>query len=478
MMKILFIASEGIPLVKVGGLADVVGSLPGALNKLGHDVRLMLPGYGFIDAAQYSVETIIENFNVQVMKNNESIALRSLDIADNIKAYLVDNALFTNSSEAYGKGDLKQFFLFCKAVLEILPRLDWQPDIVHCHDWHTALIPLWLKRKGFGYISFFTIHNLAFQGPFDDRFLADSGLYEDWQSRPVDAPEIPLNFISQGILWADMVTTVSETYAAEILTPEYGEGLDRLLHYRREKLFGIINGLDYVENNPATDDLIAAKYDSTTLNNKTINKVALQQRVGLPQNAEIPLIGMVSRLHDQKGVDIIIKSFDSLFQKTQAQMIILGKGSEKYHKLLKRATKKYSRQLAVVIGFDNTLAHLIYAGCDLFLLPSRFEPCGLGQLIAMRYGSVPVVRCIGGLADTVQNFTQNLDQGSGFVFQEYHSEALLATIQRALYYYRNQESWQKAMRRIMNLDFSWDNSAEAYDSLYNKALERRNSINK
>jgi len=471
-MKILFIASEAVPLAKVGGLGDVIGSLPRALSKLGHDVRLMLPHYSFIDTTHYSVELIIENFNIPVMKSSEMISLRVADVTDEIKCYLVDSALFAESTEVYSEDELMQFFLFCKAVLAILPGLDWQPEIIHCHDWHTALIPLWLKRKGYEYTSFFTIHNLAFQGSFTSRFLADSGLREDWQSRPSDAPEPPLNFLSQGILWADEVTTVSNTYAADILTPEYGEGLDLLLQYRRKNLSGILNGLDYEEYNPAADNLITAKYDSVTLNNKTTNKISLQQQVNLPQNAEMPVIGMVSRLHDQKGIDILIKSLDSLFEKTQAQMVILGKGSEQYHKLLKQAAEKYPRQLAVVIGFDNALAHLIYAGCDLFLMPSRFEPCGLGQLIAMHYGTVPVVRCTGGLVDTVQNLTQDLEQGSGFTFQEYNPRALVAAIQRAVDSYRNRESWQKVKRRIMSLDFSWEKSARAYDSLYNKALER------
>ena len=264
-MKILFVAAEVAPLAKVGGLADVVGSLPKALSELGNDVRVMMPRYGVIDAVKYPVMPVIDDFNVRVMKTTKPVALKATDLSDKVKVYLVDSDDFSNSSEVYGKGGLERFFLFCRAVLEILPGLNWQPEIVHCHDWHTALIPLWLRKNGYHYVSLFTIHNLAYQGPFDDAFLSDSGLKEDWQSRPADAPEPLLNFMSQGILWADMVTTVSETYAKEILTAEYGEGLDELLRYRQEKLFGIVNGLDYEEYNPATDPLIPSNYDASTL---------------------------------------------------------------------------------------------------------------------------------------------------------------------------------------------------------------------
>jgi len=470
-MKILFVAAEVAPLAKVGGLADVIGSLPKALSELGNDVRVMMPRYGVIDAVKYPVMPVIDDFNVRVMKTTKPVALKATDLSDKVKVYLVDSDDFSSSSEVYGKGGLERFFLFCRAVLEILPGLNWQPEIVHCHDWHTALIPLWLRENGYHYVSLFTIHNLAYQGPFDDAFLSDSGLKEDWQSRPADAPEPLLNFMSQGILWADMVTTVSETYAKEILTAEYGEGLDELLRYRQEKLFGIVNGLDYEEYNPATDPLIPSNYDASTLGKRIANKLVLQRQAGLPGNAEIPLIGMVSRLDEQKGLDILVESLDFLLQKTQAQMVILGKGKEQYHSLLKQATDKYPQQVAAFLTFDNALAHLIYAGCDIFLMPSRFEPCGLGQLIAMRYGAIPVVRRTGGLADTVQDLTKDLNEGTGFVFRDYDSKAMSTAVQRAVDAYKDREGWHKAIQRIMALDFSWESSAKEYQSLYYRALE-------
>ncbi len=469
-MNVLFVAAEATPLVKVGGLADVIGSLPKALIEIGHDVRVIMPKYGVINAEDFPVSPVIGNLNVEVMKSAEPVSLKVTELAGMVKVYLVDSDEFQNSTEVYGKDELRRFLLFCRAVLDILPNLDWQPDVVHCHDWHTALIPLWLKKNDYCYASIFTIHNLAYQGFFDDNFLFGAGLDKDWQLRLADAPAPPLNFMSQGILWADMVTTVSETYAREILTPEYGAGLDYLLRYRQERLFGIVNGLDYDEFNPATDALIPTKYDVSMIDKRIRNKLALQRRAGFAEDIAVPLLGMVSRLDEQKGFDILTASLDALFQKTEAQMVILGKGREEYHNLLRQAANRYPQRLAVFIDFDDASAHLIYAGCDLFLMPSRFEPCGLGQLIAMRYGAVPVVRHTGGLADTVQDLAKDLSRGSGFVFQDYASEAMLTAIQRAVNSYKK-KAWQKVMRRIMALDFSWQASAKKYESLYRKALE-------
>jgi starch synthase len=472
-MKVLFVAAEATPLVKIGGLADVIGSLPKALNDLGHDVRVVMPRYGIIDTARFPISSVIGLVKMQATKSKGPVSLKVTELMGKVKVYLVDSYDFSSSAEVYGKDDLKRFLLFCRAVLEVLPRLDWQPEIVHCHDWHTALVPMWLKRKSSQYSTVFTIHNLAYQGAFDNKFLSDSGLEQDWQLCPAGAPEPPFNFMGQGILWADIVTTVSRTYAREILTVEYGVGLDHLLRYRQDKLLGIVNGLDYDEFNPASDAFIAAKYDALAVDRRIANKLALQKWVGFAEDTETPLIGMVSRLDEQKGLDIVIDSFSSLFKKTGAQMVILGRGREQYHNLLKQAASKYPKQLAVFIDFNDPLAHLIYAGCDMFLMPSRFEPCGLGQLIAMRYGAVPVVRHVGGLVDTVQDLTQDLSEGNGFVFQDYDAKAMLATIERALNGYKNKKAWRRAMQRIMALDFSWQASAKKYESLYREVLEMK-----
>src|SRR4030042_1533240 len=279
-MKVLFVAAEATPLMKVGGLADVIGSLPKALIEIGHDVRVIMPRYGVINADEFPVSPVIDNLNVEVMKTTERVSLKVTELASRVKVYLVDSDEFHNSTEVYGKDELRRFFLFCRAVLDMLPKLDWQPDIVHCHDWHTALIPLWLRKNDCCYASIFTIHTLAYQGFFDGNFLFGADLEKDWQLRPTDAPAPPLNFMSQGILWADMVTTVSETYAREILTPEYGAGLDYLLRYRQERLFGIVNGLDYEEFNPATDAFIPTEYGISTVDKRINNKLALQRRAG------------------------------------------------------------------------------------------------------------------------------------------------------------------------------------------------------
>jgi len=475
-MKILFVAAEVSPLAKVGGLADVTGSLPKALTELGHDVRVMIPGYGVIDTTRYPVVPLIDGFNIKLMGMAKPIALRVANLTDKVKVYLVDNTEFFGSNEVYSKDDLRRFLFFCRAVLELLPRLDWHPDVVHCHDWHTALIPMWLKRNDYHYASVFTIHNLAYQGPFGDDFLSEFGLSEEWQSLPADAPGPQLNFMSQGIIWADMVTTVSENYAREIVTAEYGEGLEHLLRYRQDKLFGIVNGLDYDEYNPFTDSFIPAKYNSSTLDKRVVNKLALQNQMKLPENAEIPLIGMISRFDEQKGLDILVESLEFWIRKTQAQMVILGKGKEYFHNLLEHEVSKYPEQFAVSIGFDNTLAHLIYGSCDIFLMPSRFEPCGLGQLIAMRCGAVPVVRHTGGLADTVQNLTPDLGDGSGFIFEDYDAKAVSIAVQRAVDAYKEEKAWRNVMKRIMALDFSWQASAKKYEKVYEECLGLKNYV--
>jgi starch synthase len=279
--------------------------------------------------------------------------------------------------------------------------------------------------------------------------------------------------MGQGIIWSDILTTVSETYAGEILTPEHGMGLDGLLCFRKKNIFGIINGLDYSKYNPATDPFLAVNYDSSTLNKKTLNKLALQRKVGLQESKRVPMIGMVSRLDEQKGFGILLDVVDSLLMKTSAQLVILGRGREHYQVKLMEVAGRYPQRVAVLITFDEAVAQLVYAGCDMFLMPSQFEPCGLGQLVAFRYGAVPIVRRTGGLVDTVQNLTDDLSEGTGFVFDEYSPGALLAAVVRATNAFEMKEPWQKLVQRIMTLDFSWQHSVEKYVSIYTKALEAR-----
>jgi starch synthase len=327
---------------------------------------------------------------------------------------------------------------------------------------------LGLKKAKIALPCIFTIHNLAYQGSFDQQFLQRSGLSSVWQEYiPTDAPRPSLNFMSQGILLADIVTTVSPSYASEILTSQYGEGLEQLLSYRFNDLYGIVNGIDYDEYNPATDPYLERNYDFTTIERRVDNKLALQRKGGLPQNPDIPLFGMVSRLEEQKGIDLLLQTIDAFITETRAQLVILGEGREHYHKLLAEAALKYPDRLSAFIDYDERLARLIYSGGDMFLMPSRFEPCGLGQLIAMRYCAIPVVRHTGGLADTVKDVTQA--NGNGFVFQNYTVLEMLDAIKRAEESFYHRDEWQNLMRRNMKLDFSWKASARKYEEIYLRA---------
>jgi len=465
-MKLLFISSEASPLAKVGGLADVTSSLAIALQDLGHEPCLILPRYGSIKALTQEIQG--ETFTVKLLEYSEPATLKKTMLKGRIPLYLVENDDYFGTEEIYTQDELKRFLFFTLSIPSIISQLDLRPDIIHCHDWHTALTPLWLKKANIALPSIFTIHNLAYQGTFDQQFLLRFGLSSVWQEYiPFGAPRPSLNFISQGILLADILTTVSPTYASEILTPQYGEGLEQLLNYRRNELSGIVNGIDYDEYNPATDPYLERNYDSTMIERRADNKLALQRKSGLPKNSDIPLFGMVSRLEEQKGIDLLLQAIDPFITETRAQLVILGEGSEHYHKLLAEAALKYPGRLSVFIAKNERLAHLIYGGSDIFLMPSRFEPCGLGQLIAMRYGAVPVVRHTGGLADTVNNVAE--ENGNGFVFQDYTVLEMLDAIKKAERSFYHQTEWQNLMRHNMKLDFSWKASAGKYEELYLRA---------
>jgi starch synthase len=467
-MKILFVASEAFPLAKVGGLADVTSSLAIALHDLGHEPCLIIPKYGSIRIPAQDVRR--GDFVVNFMGHYEQAILKITRLKKRIPVYLVENDDYFGTEEIYAQDELKRFLFFSLSIPAVISRLDFHPDIIHCHDWHAALVPLWLKQAKIKLPCIFTIHNLAYQGSFDQQFFLDSGLSSVWQEYiSLSAPRPSLNFMSQGILLANIVTTVSPTYASEILTPQYGEGLEQLLNYRRNELQGIVNGIDYDEYNPATDPYLERNYDSTTIEKRIDDKLSLQKKIGLPQNSDIPLIGMVSRLEEQKGIDLLLQAIDQFILETKAQLVILGEGREHYHKLLAKAALKYPERISAIIARDEQLAHLIYGGSDIFLMPSRFEPCGLGQLIAMRYGAIPVVRHTGGLADTVKDVAEG--NGNGFVFQNYTVLEMLKAIKRAEESFYHREEWKNLMRRNMKLDFSWKASARKYEEVY---LQARN----
>jgi len=465
-MRILFIASEAFPLAKVGGLADVTSSLAIALQDSGHEPCLILPKYGSIKAPVQDIQG--KSVAISLMGYSEPATLKKTMLKGRIPVYLVENQRYFGTEEIYTQDELDRFLFFSLSIPSIISQLDLHPDIIHCHDWHTALTPLWLKKAKIALPCIFTIHNLAYQGPFDQEFLQRSGLSSVWHKYiPADAPRPGPNFMSQGILLADIVTTVSPSYASEILTSQYGEGLEQLLNYRRNELYGIVNGIDYDEYNPATDPYLERNYDSTTIERRVDNKLALQRKSGLPQNPDIPLFAMVSRLEEQKGIDLLLQVIEPFTRETRAQLVILGEGREHYHKLLAEAALKYPDRLSAFIDYDARLARLIYSGSDILLIPSRFEPCGLGQLIAMRYGAIPVVRHTGGLVDTVKDVAEG--NGNGFVFQNYTVLEMLEAIKRAEESFYHRAEWQNLMRRNMKLDFSWKASARKYEELYLRA---------
>jgi starch synthase len=467
-MKILFVASEVFPLAKVGGLADVTSSLAIALRDLGHEPCLVLPKYRSIKAPAQQIKG--KGSVVNLMGHSEPITLKETMLKGQISVYLVENHRYFGVEGIYTQDELERFLFFSLSIPSVISKLGFHPDIVHCHDWHTSLVPLGLKEARLALPCVFTIHNLAYHGSFDQEFFQRSGLSSVWQKYiPADAPKPERNFMSQGILLANILTTVSPTYASEILTPQYGEDLDLLLKYRCSDLYGILNGIDYNEYNPITDPYLESNYDSTDIERRVENKLALQRKSGVPQNADIPLIGMVSRLEEQKGIDLLLQAIDQFIVESRAQLVILGEGREHYHRLLTETVLKYPDRLSVLIAYDERLARLIYGGADMLLMPSRFEPCGLGQLIAMRYGAVPVVRNIGGLADTVKDVAQV--NGNGFVFENYTVLEMLEAIKRAEASFYDRSKWQNLMRSNMKLDFSWNISAKKYEEVY---LQARN----
>lgn len=478
-MKILYLASEVAPFTKVGGLADVAGSLPAALAALGHDVRVAMPLYGTISQQEYGLRQITSPMAVPIGDDYTGAAIFEGQIkgyagGPAVPIYFVQNQHHFERPKIYGyDDDGDRFLVFCQAALRMLPVIGWKPDIVHANDWHTALAPVFLKTfyKYDTYLngirSAFSIHNLAYQGWFPEGWLKQALLHRDgivWGDR-----ENQVNLMGRAIALADGVSTVSPTYAAQILTPEFGEGLDWLLNYRWGHLWGILNGIDYSIYDPATDKRIAFNYDAERIENRAKNKADLQRSLGLPEKPDVPIIGMVSRLADQKGFDLVAGAIQDIL-KRGAQVVILGTGEYYYHDLLWHIMDSNRQQMNVTLAFDLTLAQKIYAGSDFFLMPSRFEPCGLGQMLAMRYGSVPIVRHTGGLADTVHEFQPATNEGNGFLFGPYQVSHMLAAIDRAFDVYRNPAKMQELIRINMSKEYSWASSARQYVEFYEKEV--------
>ncbi|MEK6851988.1 MAG: glycogen synthase GlgA, partial [Candidatus Thermoplasmatota archaeon] len=469
-MKVLFASAEAYPLAKVGGLGDVAGSLPKALRALGHDMRVVLPKYRIVR----DVKEDLGPFSVGIGGGTREARLRTSSI-DGVPVYLIDHPPMFDRPKVYEYGDDgKRFGFFGRAILDMLPAAEWWPDVIHLNDWHSALAAAYLKTTHAGDAryrqmrSVLTIHNLLHQGVFGRDLFEWTGLpAEAWNPEGVEFYG-QLNFLKAGIVYADRVNTVSPTYAKEIQTAEYGEKLDGLLRSRAAKLSGILNGIDYAVWNPAKDKHLAQTYTKTPVEKKAKNKAALQREVGLAADPKAPLIGIVGRVTAQKGFDILTPALPDILD-MGAQVVLLGTGEKKYEEPL-AALAKENPSFVAALKYDEALAHRIYAGSDFFLMPSRFEPCGLGQIISLRYGTVPIVRATGGLADTVTDVTADPKAGNGFVFAEYTTEAFLDAAKRGLEFHRKGRGWKALQQRGMAADLSWKASAKAYADLYGRAL--------
>lgn len=475
-LKIVFVSSEVAPYAKTGGLADVAGSLPKALAAMGHDVRIVLPKYKQINVGNYLID-----FPVEMDHHLETGIIRESRLTGKsyeVPVYFVDNYKYFYRDDMYGFDDeAERFNFFCKAVLGMLPKIDFQPHVIHCNDWQCGVIPLSLKTKYADNIFYekistiFTIHNLQYQGIFPKNTLKLIGLGEEYFTPERLEFYGNISFMKAGLIYADIINTVSNKYALEIQTPEYGEGLDGLLRKRGQDLYGILNGIDYEEFDPSSDPVIYQNYGIETLDLKKKNKTGLQKEMGLPVEDK-PLIAVISRLVDQKGLDLISEIFEKMMN-LDIQFILLGTGADYYQKLFLELKVKYPKQTAIYLGFHPELAKKIYAGADMFLMPSRFEPCGLGQLISLRYGTIPIVRAVGGLADTIQNYDEKTGKGNGFSFEEYNKTALLETIEKAVHIFREHpDRWRRMMTNAMKCDFSWSKSAEKYTQIYEKAIHK------
>lgn len=476
MKKILFAASEGVPFIKTGGLADVVGSLPKCIDKRYFDVRVIIPRYVCMKQEWKDKMQYVRHFYMDFDWKNVYVGLLEAEV-EGVHYYFIDNEYYFNGSKVYSddqKWEIERYAFFSKAVLSALPVLGFRPDVIHCHDWQTGLIPVYLKERfqegDFyrGIKSVITIHNLKFQGKWDTKTVRGiTGLPEFYFTPDKLEAYKDANLLKGGIVYSDAVTTVSSTYAEEIKTPFYGEGLDGLLRARERDLRGIVNGIDYAEFNPETDPYIVKQYNAVNFRKEKVkNKRALQQELGLCQDDRKMMIGVVSRLTDQKGFDLIAYIMDELCQ-DDIQLVVLGTGEERYENMFRHFDWKYGDKVSANIYYSDALSHKIYASCDAFLMPSLFEPCGLSQLMALRYGTVPIVRETGGLKDTVQAYNEYEGTGTGFSFTNYNAHEMLNTIRYAeqIYYDRKRE-WNKMVDRAMAADFSWHVSARKYQEMY------------
>ena len=490
--KILFVTSEVVPFIKTGGLADVSSALPQKLQELGHQVRIVVPKYGAIDERKYKIHEVVrlKDLTVKIGDKEVVFSLRSsflIGPKTRVQIYFLDNPEYFGSrhslysdpltSEDYPDND-ERFILLSKAVFELVNKLGWVPDVIHSNDWQCGLIPAYLKNVYnsdplFTSVkSIFTIHNLSSQGVFPKSTFAKTDLPDELQNEKGILNKGKVNFMKSGLMYSDMINTVSENYAKELsLKKEFGAGLHQVLAKRKKDMYGIVNGIDDTIWHPEIDTKIAKKYSLKNINDKKENKKALAENFGFDYDEKVPVIGMISRLIEDKGLDLIKKAFPQLM-KLNIHLILLGTGDKQLHKFFMSMAQKHSDKFSCFIGFDDKLAHLIEAGSDMFLMPSKFEPCGLNQMYSLMYGTVPIARKTGGLADTVQPYNSKNGTGNGFLFEKYTATDMLSAIKKALKIYSgDKDTWQSIMKNGMKSNFTWLNSTKKYVELYKKLTE-------
>ncbi len=483
MKKILFVSSEAVPYIKTGGLADVVGSLPKYFDRNEYDVRVMLPKYACMDATFLPNLRFVCHFYVNLNWRKQYVGILESEYRG-IHYYFVDNEFYFAGSSPYNNiyEDVEKFAYFSKAVLASLPYIDYAPDVIHCHDWQTGLVPVYL-HTAFGDDNFyagiktvFSIHNLKFQGRWRIREVIDiTGLPEQIFNDKELESYGEANYLKGGVVYADAVTTVSPSYANEITTQEGGEGLHGLMNARRNVLYGILNGIDYDEFNPQTDPYIESNFSSkSVLSGKKANKAALQKELGLSVRESAFVIGIVSRLTEQKGFDLVSYIMDDLVSQLDVQIVILGTGESKFENVFHHFHSQYPDKVSAYIGYSEEKAHKIYASADAFLMPSLFEPCGLSQMMSMRYGTIPIVRETGGLKDTVQAYNEYENTGTGFSFCNFNADDMKYVVEYAYHVFRDErKAWEDMMQRAMAQDFSWNKSAGEYEKLYDSLCDMK-----
>lgn len=480
MKKILMVSSEAVPYMKTGGLADVVGSLPRYMNREEYDVRVILPKYACMKQEFLSDLQFVCHFYVELSWRRQYAGVFKSEYKG-VTYYFIDNEFYFAGSNPYNNiyEDVEKFAFFSKAVLNALPLIDFRPDVIHCNDWQTGLVPVFLKttygQDPFytGIKSVFSIHNMKFQGRWIVQEVMDiTGLPAEVFTSDKLESYGESNYLKGGSVYADVVSTVSPSYAYDITTPEGGEGLGGLMFARRNDLYGIINGIDYDEFNPETDSTMTINFSvNTVVEGKKANKAALQKEMGLPEKEDALLIGMVSRLTDQKGFDLVAYVMEEMLSTMNVQFVVLGTGEHRFEEMFHYFQGKYPDKISSYIGYSEEKAHRIYASCDAFLMPSLFEPCGLSQMMSMRYATIPIVRETGGLKDTVEPYNEYNQTGTGFSFAEYNAHDMLHVIQYAYDVFANRkEEWTAIMKRAMTTDYSWNASARKYEELYDKLI--------